>query len=314
MNCKDFDEKLALYLYDELAAGERPAFETHLGSCAGCRARAEQARHLHQLLNERSRPEATPELLALCRQALDAAIDRELASVTWRSLFRSWLSTLGGVSPQRLATALTLLVLGFSLGWAFRPRAAALLPGSTSAVPASLLGADLGNMRINSISQVAPSPETGQVRITVDAERRMTLEGSLDDPHIRQVLVDAVKTYDNPGIRRDSLDALRGRSNDPLVRDALLYAIQNDSNAGMRLEALETVRGLDWSPQVRLALLNTLERDKNPGVRVAAIDALVQHADEAAQPALRRLADSDPNRYVRLKSLTALRKLSGNDF
>ena len=39
----------------------------------------------------------------------------------------------------------------------------------------------------------------------MDAERRMTLEGSLDNPQIQRVLVYAVKSYDNPGIRRLSV-------------------------------------------------------------------------------------------------------------
>jgi hypothetical protein len=207
------------------------------------------------------------------------------------------------------AVAFSLMILGFSLGWTLRPRVMHLPSGPSAPNSASVTSPDLENMRISGISRVAPDPATGGVRITMDAERRVTLEGSLDDPRIQQVLVYAVRSYDNAGIRRDTLDALRVSSNNPNVRKALLYAMRHDPNLGVRLEALDAVRGLEWNADLRSAFLDSLEHDTNPGVRVAAIDVLASHADEAALPALLRVASSDPNRYVRLKCESAVRRL-----
>ena len=36
MNCRDWEERLALYAGGDLAPGERPEVERHLGECAGC--------------------------------------------------------------------------------------------------------------------------------------------------------------------------------------------------------------------------------------------------------------------------------------
>lgn len=312
MNCTQLNENLALYLYDELGADKRAACATHLGACASCRARLEELRGVHKVLSERPAPEPSPELLVHCRTALEEALDRELSGVSWRSLFQQWASAFGGMSRFPIAVGLTLVVFGFSLGWALRPRAPGILPIANDVSLSSLGETDLGNLRINNISQVAASPKNGDVRITVNAERQMTLEGSLDDPRIRQVLVDAVKGYDNAGIRHDSMEALSRHADNPTVRSALLYAIQNDPNPGVRLDALETVQGMQWSAEVRQALLNSLEHDKNPGVRVAAIDVLADHADQATLPALARLAANDSNRYVRMKSVSAIRKLQGD--
>jgi HEAT repeat protein len=139
----------------------------------------------------------------------------------------------------------------------------------------------------------------------------MTLEGSLDDSHIRQILVDAVKGYSNPGIRRESLDALQEGSDRPSVRQALLYALENDPNPGLRLEAVKSVSRMEWGPEVQEALLRALAPRNNPGVRVAALNALVEHADPPMLPLFERLAATDPDRYVRLKSERAVRKLEG---
>jgi len=126
-------------------------------------------------------------------------------------------------------------------------------------------------------------------------------------------LLYAVKDYDNPGIRRDTLDVLRASADDPAVRQALLYAMRHDPNPGVRLEALYAGQELLWDPAVRRAFLDALERDGNLGVRVAAIDVLAQGADEEILPVLRRLASTDSNRYVRLKCANALRAMKGNE-
>ena len=316
MNCDDLEKTSSLYLYDELRAEDRAAFETHLASCAGCRTRLEEARRLHRVLSACPRPEPTPELLVRSRQALDEALDRE--QLGWRGLLRGWMWQFGAAPAPRLAAVLTLLLFGFGLGWTLRPRARSLAPVIPSGTTSSFGASDLGDVRIRHISEVAPDPQSGGVRITLDAERRVTLEGSLDDPRIRQVLVDTVTGYDNPGIRRDTLDALRTHRDNPSVRAALLFAIQHDANAGMRLEALKTVRGMELGRDMQEALLSALEHDTNPGVRVAAVNALVEHAaeegqDETVMAVLMKLAASDQNAYVRLQCQAAVRKMEGND-
>lgn len=314
MNCKDFEKILESYSSGELPVREREDWNAHLAVCAPCRARLEQSRRLQQLLSARASPEPSPQLLAECRRMLEEALDHELASVSWKRLVTSWWTGAFALTPLRAASTLSLVALGFSLGWVLRPHAP-LKPEAVSETStpgsAAVLDSDLGNVRINAITQVAPSPDSGGVRITLDAERRMTLEGSLDDPRIRQILVDAVKGYSNPGIRRESLDALRGGGGHPSVREALLYAVENDPNLGLRLEAIKSVSRMEWGPEVQAALLHALAPQNNPGVRVASVNALIEHANASMLPLFERLAATDPDRYVRLKSQRAIRKLEG---
>jgi len=307
MNCQQFEENSALLIYGEVSDETRAACEAHAASCAKCRTALEQIQRLHTALAERPRREPTPEFVVQCRQALEDALDRE--QLGWHGLVRQWFSTWRFRPATGLAAALTLLALGFTVGWTLRPRAGGVPLGGPATGNAPLTEADLANMRINGISRVAPDMKTGEVRITMDAEHRVSLEGSLDDPRIQQVLLYAVKSYDNPGIRRESLDALRGGGDKPIVRQALLYTMQHDPNLGVRLAALDEARGLEWGSDLQDAYLGVLTSDKNDGMRVAAVDVLTSHADASLLPKLQRLAASDACPYVRMKSASAVREL-----
>ncbi len=321
MNCKEFEEYLTLELYGDLPPEQRASYEGHLAGCAQCQTAREQVRGLHQILAQRPPLEPSPDFLVECRQALEEALDRE--RLGWRGLVREWLSFLH-LPPQRLAPrvafGLSLIVFGFGLGWTLRPGAARVVPSEPGSVTtSSLADTDFENMRINDISRVAPDPKTGDVHITMDAQRRVTVEGSLDDPRIQQLLVNAVKSYDNAGIRRDTLDALRARSKSPNIRAALLYTMEHDPNVGMRLAALDVARGMASGADLQQSLIEVLEHDRNMGVRAETVDLLVDHIekegrDEATLRALVRLATSDPNRDVRMKCGNALRKLGDDGF
>jgi hypothetical protein len=270
-----------------------------------------KSHRLHQLLSERPVREPSPALVLQGRFKLDEALDQE--QLGWRGLLRMWALGPMAFPAARVATLLALVVFGFGVGWSLRPFAARTGPVPAAYSAASLAGPDLDNLRISGVSRLGADPETGDVRVRLDAEQRVTLEGSLDDPHIQQVLVYAVKSYDNPGIRRDTLDALRARSAKPPVRAAMVYAMRHDPNAGIRLAAMEAVQATVWDAEVRQVFLEALERDSNPGVRVAAIDALSRQADEEVLPVLERLAADDPNAYVRMKCAGAVRRLVEDD-
>jgi len=317
MTCQLFEETLPAYLYDELPGEERAAYDAHRAECEPCRRLLEDSRRLQQLLNQRAGIEFTPDMVVHCRQALEEALDREQTG--WGCLFRGW-SLAAGSIPNRISrsailTASALSVFAFSLGWTLRSHSPALVPADKPAI-SSILSPDLTNLNVKSINQVTPDPRTGDVRITVNAERRMTLEGSLDDPHIRELLVNTVKGYENAGIRRDALDALRSKSDHPAVREALIYAMRKDPNAGDRLDALKTIQTMDWGTDVHQALLAAAERDKNPGVRFAAMDTLVNRAvrekDTALLPALHLLATQSSNPYIRVKCAEAIHELAAD--
>jgi hypothetical protein len=212
MKCKHIEEKLPLYFYDELAADERAEVESHVAACARCADVAAEFGRLRAALDERPLPEPSPGLLVHCRSDLEEVLDREQTG--WRALVRGWFGQAPGQPALRWASALAILVVGFSAGWTMQ-RQTGPTPVTTGSTTPNWFGADMTGVRINGITQVAPNPQTGEVKLTLNAERQVTLEGSLDDPRIQNVLVYAMKSYDNAGIRHDSVEALRPRSAHP---------------------------------------------------------------------------------------------------
>jgi hypothetical protein len=310
MKCTHLEEKLPLYFYEELTADERAEVETHLGECARCAEVAAEFRRLRAALDERPIPEPSPALLVHCRSDLEEALDREQTG--WRALVRGWFGQAPGQPALRWASALAILVVGFSAGWTLQGQRGPT-PLTTGSTTPNWLGSDMTGLRINGITQVAPDPQTGEVKLTLNAERQLTLEGSPDDPDIQYVLVYAMRNNDNAGIRHDSVEALRPRSASPAVRAALLHAARHDPNPGVRLEALEALRPAAGQADVRAALIDVLRNDQNPGVRVAAIDILLEHADDEDVPVLTELAREHQNPYVRYKCTKALRERAGQE-
>src|SRR5437870_12539603 len=99
MSCEELEQTLLTYLYDELPADERAAYDCHLASYPDCRSALEESRRLHQVLGQRPALEPTTELVVRCRQALDEALDRE--QLGWMGLFLNWVRV---VAVSRLPT------------------------------------------------------------------------------------------------------------------------------------------------------------------------------------------------------------------
>src|SRR3990172_1999845 len=60
MNCQSVEEKLTLYLVEELEPGERAALEAHLESCAACAATAREFGRLPAALHPPGAPPSPP--------------------------------------------------------------------------------------------------------------------------------------------------------------------------------------------------------------------------------------------------------------
>lgn len=303
MNCEWVKSQITLWAFEELGDADRAEVEQHLERCGDCAREAQAEKQLRRVMDLRPRLEVRPALLAECRAALAEALE-ELpaqpasndAAPAWRNWIHAITVPLGGFRLEwQAGLAVLLLSVGFLSGSFWRARF-----GAGNGDAAEFSEANIANIR--SINTRAD----GGLEISLDTTRQRLVSGRPDDPRIQQILVYALRNY-NSGIRLDSIEVLKNRTQDQPIRAALVAALRNDRNSGVRLKALEALNGFEGDEGVKKALVEVLLTDSNPGVRIKAIDRLVQQRDAATITTLQRLAEGDPNNYIRMKSASTLR-------
>jgi hypothetical protein len=335
--CGHFEPLLMLTAAgEELDAAEQAEVAEHLVHCPNCTAALEQEKELLILLAaNRNEPDAA--LLASCRASLEDALDRQEE--------RGWLRRLSGgfvplcwLSARPAWSAALLVMIGFSVGilgprLITRPAA----PAPTSATNSNT--ADVTPQLVNSndtahsafgtldlhTAQVAGinvfpagDNESPQVELQLKAQQPVTLQGTVDNGDVKQVLLYVLRNNErfDPDVRLNAVELLRTRTNDPEVRSVLCHAVHTDRNAAVRLKALEALNGAEPQDIIRQTLLDALVDDQNPGVRIEAINSLREMAakgqvesDDHMFAVLRERMDKDPSTYIRLQSAAAIRDL-----
>ncbi len=273
--------------------------------CPSCAREMERQRALAASM-DRYQAEIPAGLLAECRADLMAAIQggagvAEPTPSPWRLFLHALSDTFAGWSRLRQPVgALALLAVGF-FGARFANR--------TGAIESSLAPAPSDQV-FSTVRSVQPNP-AGGIQISYDETRRRVVNGPMDDQNIRRLLLSAARE-DNPAVRVESVDLLKGHSGTSDVRDALLNAVAHDPNAGVRLKALEGLKPVAADADVRKVLAKVLLSDENSAVRMQVVDLLVEHRDDAIVGVLQDLMQKENNSYVRLKSEKALKEMNAS--
>jgi hypothetical protein len=302
MNCDWTKENTVLYIYGELADDAKFEFEQHVRQCLGCRRELETALELKDSMAAAPVKEVSPSFLAANRMQLQEALEHAEQS---RNIFSSFIFDATGWFHQiKLAPAMTaaLLILGFAggVGTTYRMMDGKRNPIATNgAVELAPVEANIG-----SIESITPTANSNQVQIKYNTLQPQILNGSSDDPRVRQLLVLAARNTRNPAIALDSIDVLTRRPEDNAVREVLIEALRYDKNPGVRLKSLDALKGyVRDDVHVRDAVVEALLHDNNAGVRQEAISLLdVVKADTSVRSALTVLADRDPNKFIREES------------
>ncbi len=299
LNCAEVVRRIPLYSYGEVSAAMEEEIESHLADCAECRLELAKQRAFLQTLDGRGDVGVETMLLADCRRDLRL----RLADETHRRAWGGWLESLGRVSalhiPFRVPVGAMALI---AVGWC----GARYMPAKFGGVQAGL-----SQTMFSTVQSIEPD-SSGKIQIAVDDVRRHVVSGSLGDPRIQALLLSAVREEANPGVRVESIGALRNSPGSEDVRRALVDAVSHDPNAGVRLKALEGLRQYAGDPSVRKTLANVLLKDDNPGVRVQAIDLLTDHHDDSIVGVLQDVMQKEDDTYIRTRCRDLLQAMKAS--
>ncbi len=301
MNCDWVQENVTLYLYNELADDARHELEQHVARCRTCAAELASQQAFQTELSALPVVEPSPSFLTASRMRLQEALETVEPHRAWYHRFvfdpTAWFRQIR-FSPA-LATVIFLVGFGGGIGAMYRAgfSRGQVLP------PATDTGAT-----ISSISSIEHIPGSDKVQVRYDRMMPGSVEGSVTDPQIQELLLYAAKSNENSGVRLGSVDALVAKSGEPAVQEALTYALRYDSNPGVRLRAMDGLSPyVKQSIPVRNAVIEALLNDSVLGVRLGALHALEPvRADGSVRMALQELAKNDPNEYIRNESKSVL--------
>ncbi|MDP9039485.1 MAG: HEAT repeat domain-containing protein [Acidobacteriota bacterium] len=313
MKCEAVQQNIVLVTYGELPDEELASLENHLAECAECTRELHAQLAMHEAMAAEPVLEPSPNLIALARMKLDEELDAipphgwmtRLQSNLW-----SWIGHLQGAPAL-----MTLLVgTGFLAGnFTYRYQVA------HQPVPApSVLLSNPANSAIANISGIMQTPNSEIVQVSYNRIVPETVQGSLDDPQIRQLLLVGTKAAASSGVRADSVALIANEcraghhcvatDDGTGIRNALLVTLRYDKSPAVRLQALEGLQPYVAEDQrVRDAILETLMHDGSATVRTHAISMLQPvQSDSSVRQVMRTVSTTDANPYIRTVSTQAL--------
>ncbi len=318
MTCDVAQEQMELLMYGELDDELAIGLEQHLDGCEACQGELSAIREMDEDLALVPVLEVSPNLLAQSRMRLDDALDEEAPHgvlTRLRANFWRWTGLVTGAP----ALATLLVGLGFVGGdFTYRYKAA-----HAPKLPEAKTYMEPTKGVITNVSGIVQTPNSELVQVRYNKVVPETVEGSLDDPKIRALLMMGMRAGTSEGVRTDAVSlianecslghACASTDEGKDVRGALMVRLRYDTDPGVRMKALHGLeRYVDQDQRVRDAVLEALMHDKNAAVRRSAIGMLVPvQTDSSVRQVLRTVSTQDDNPYIRTASFEALQSADG---
>jgi len=331
MNCELAHERIVTAAYGELPDDQVHEIERHLSDCADCRKEREQLLALKVLADALPVIEPGPNLVARSRLRLDEALDALPPMHWYERLAQKLMNNVASLQAAPVAASL-LLVAGLGAGslggFEFsqnRAAHAASIATATASPAVTPVGAraqrvaetEPGLSNVASVSSIVRQPGSNMVEVNYNQLVPERIQGTMDNPAIRQLLMLASENSSSAGVRDDSVGLLAAECRAGHgcqatgIRDALMVALRYDRNAGVRQKALEGLEPyVAEDVRVRNAVLEALLNDSDPRIRTASINILEPvEADTSVRQVLYSVSTSDESPQIRNVSRQVLSRV-----
>ena len=320
MNCEIAHERIVTAAYGELPDEEAHELERHLTGCPDCQGERQQLLALKLLADAHPVAEPPANLAARSRQRLEEALDALPPRRWYERLSQRMTNNFAGLLAVPAAACLLLVAgagAGILGGYQFAQNRAAHAAAARAQAAQSVSAAGEEIATVANISSIVRQPNSEMVEVRYNQVVPQRIQGSLDDPAIRQLLMLASENAASAGVRDDSVGLLAAecraghRCQAAGIRDALMVALRYDRNAGVREKAL---KGLEpyvaEDVRVRDAVLEALLNDGDPRIRTESINILEPvEADTSVRQVLHSVANSDRNPHIRTVSREVLSRV-----
>jgi hypothetical protein len=324
MNCELAQERMVTAAYGELPDELAHELEHHVTDCPACKKEREQVYALKVFADLHPVAEPSPNLVARARLRLDEALDALPPKRWYERLGERILNNFASLQAAP-AAALLLLVAGAGAGvlGGYEYAEGRFAHAATTAQAASPAGLkqepaplpELAN--VSGVSSVVRQPNSEMVQVSYNQVVPRQIEGTLDDPAIRQLLMLASENAASPAVRDDSVALLAdecraGHGCAPTgIREALMVSLRYDKSAKVREKALAGLEPyVAEDVRVRDVVLEALLHDSDPGVRSTAVSMLAPvEADTSVRQVLYSVSNTDQDSQIRTVSRQVLSRV-----
>ncbi len=305
MNHNYYKKLLTLSVFDEISEAEKNELLLHVQECAACGDEYEELRKLKELSEEALHQDVDEIVLSTARQEMlnkVQALSRAKKNAEPFKLF-------GSHSFGKLQFALSLTtIVAFTTVVYFLA-----IPGrhSVESIP-GLQQKYVVPVQTNDLLSEAKNTqqESSTDKIIVTADR------SVMNIEKQQELAHAITNNKNSGTRLKTINSIENKAaNSKIIKQALIKALTTDDNPGVRKEAMLALAKLPFDKDIQDALLYVLDKDKNSGLRVMAINYLdTENAtenlnDPKVLDILKDKTTGDDNSYVKIRAKSILKKI-----
>jgi hypothetical protein len=315
MKCQSARDCIVLLNYGELPDELAGVLEQHLIGCVDCTEELEAFQRFEERLAITPVLDPSPNLLAQSRMRLDDALDLIPPHGFLTQLRINFYRWVGNVqSAPALATLL--LGVGFLSGNFTHRYQVANAAAAAPPRPVTLSHPTEGV--VANVTGVVQTPNSELVQVKYNKIVPESMEGSLDSPEIRKLLLEGTTAAATPGVRMNAVSLLTdeckaGHECQPTtdgngIRHGLMVSLRYDEDASVRMKALEGLEPYVGQDQhVRDAVLEAVAHDPDARVRRTAIGLLEPvQSDSSVRQVLRTVATQDANPYIRTASYNAL--------
>jgi hypothetical protein len=310
MKCDLAQKSIVQYIYGELADKGCHDLERHVAGCESCRHELQAYEALRHAMSAAPVDEPSASFLAESRIRLENALDQLPPASPWLRMetgFFGFFAQLRAAPGMAVALAVVGLGIGTTAGhywnWKHAVTTEPTAMHAVAAVPS-----------VVSVSGIVQHPNTQMVEVHFNQMVPATIEGSIDDPEVRKLLLMATGNTVDPNVQSNSVGLLAkqckaGHDCDGgPVRNALMVALRYDRDPGVRLTALEGLEPyVAEDAHIRDAVLESVMRDPSQLVRNRALQMLQPvQADSSVRMVLHTVSTQDDNPAMRQASLKIL--------
>ena len=277
MNHGKYKELLELNVLGELSEEEELELNNHLLECEECSEEYAEVKKLFSLITAEKTSMVSEDDLYNARKRLFNTINSETdkADVKPNKSF-NWLNIFSNKYALGFGT-IALVLVGFFVGYILFNNSNTVIL-TTNGIDLDKI--DRGEVKIADISFPHKFSEKGEFEIKLNDENSTSYKGTLDDVVVQKLLASALNETENPGFKirtaKSFVDFLPGNFiPDNKIKTAFIKSLQYDENPGVRKDALQALLNFKFDSEIRDALLYTLENDDNASNRISAINALL---------------------------------------